>query len=67
MAEFGKKVELTDVVAKYKTPRALICEIDGEEFVVPDSQIDDDSDVYAQGDKGTLIVNEWWAIQAGLV
>lgn len=67
MPEFREKVRLEDAYGKKKTAKALICEIDGDEYAVPDSQIDDDSEVFEEGDEGTLIVNEWWARKAGLV
>lgn len=66
MAEFREKVFFEDAYGKKKTPKALICEIDGDEYIVPDSQIDDDSEVFDEDHEGTLIVNEWWAKKAGL-
>jgi len=32
---------------------------------IPQSQIDDDSEVYQKGDKGTLIISDWWAEKQG--
>ena len=34
---------------------------------IPQSQIDDDSEVWKLGDKGKLVVSEWIAIQKELV
>lgn len=42
----------------------LVVFSDGRERWVPLSQIDDESEVFAQGHEGTLITTEWWAIQA---
>lgn len=67
MRNFREKAYFDDVFAKKKTPKALICEIEDEEFVVPDSQIDEESEVIEEGDEGLLIVNQWWAEQVGLV
>ncbi|MFA4971166.1 MAG: hypothetical protein WC683_01040 [bacterium] len=32
---------------------------------VPQSQVHEDSEVYQEGDEGTLVVSEWWAEQQG--
>lgn len=66
MPDFKDKCEFRDVIAIRKTPKALICLIDTADFVVPDSQIDDDSEVYQEGDEGTLIVSAWWARKEGI-
>lgn len=50
-----------------KTEKALVCIIDGEYIAVPDSQISDSSEIWKPGDKGQLVVNEWWAEKAGLL
>jgi len=34
---------------------------------IPKSQVDDDSEVYKDGDEGTLIVTQWIAEQKGWV
>jgi len=49
------------------TDMALLCNIDGEEVWVPQSQIDVDSEAYALDTEGTLIVTRWWVTQKGLV
>lgn len=64
--DFPNKIHIDNVVAIRKTPRALVCEIDGDTYVVPDSQIDGSSDVIEEGDEGELVVNEWWAHKEGL-
>jgi hypothetical protein len=51
---------------KIATEKAcLIAWDDGEEWF-PNSQIDDDSEVYSQGDEGTFICSDWIAKQKGL-
>lgn len=34
---------------------------------IPQSQIHDDSEVYENGDEGTLVVNMWWAEKQGWI
>lgn len=54
---------------KRETPKALLCEIEGDEYWIPKSQIHDDSEVYDAGEnrEGVLIVSEWIAKQKGLL
>jgi len=56
-----------DVKALRQTEKALLCEIDGAEHWVPQSQIHEDSEVYEAGNEGTLVVTHWWADKNGLV
>lgn len=67
MADFARKVRFEGARGIKATAKALLCEIDGDEQWVPQSQIDDDSEVYEEGGEGALIVSEWWATEAGLV
>lgn len=62
------QTRIEDVVAKHKTDKALLCEIDGEEKWVPLSVIHDDSEVYdaEKNAEGTLVVEEWWARKNGI-
>jgi len=39
-------------------------DLDGETFI-PESQIDEDSEVYKKGTEGDLIVSDWFARQRG--
>jgi hypothetical protein len=50
-----------------ETSKALLVEFEGEKVWIPRSQIHDDSEVYAEGHTGTLIVSRWIAEQKGLV
>lgn len=34
---------------------------------IPQSLVHDDSEVYKPGQKGSLIVPEWWALKEGLI
>lgn len=65
----GKDVyEIEDVIAKSETEKAIrVTHEDGLDIWIPISQIDDDSEVYAQGDTGTLIISKWIAEQKGFI
>jgi len=67
MSEFAHKAKFPDASALRESAKALLVEIEGEESWIPKSQIDDDSEVFAQGDSGMLVVNEWWAEKEGLI
>lgn len=54
-------VTIQNVTVKRETEKALLVEIDGEEHWVPQSQIDDASEVYAMGTEGKLVVTTWFA------
>ncbi len=50
-----------------ETHKAILVVIDDEdEYWIPKSQIDEDSEVYAAGHSGTLIVTTWFAEKEGL-
>jgi hypothetical protein len=67
MPEFRKKAKI-DATAIRETEKAVLCDVGGEKPVwIPQSQIDDDSEVWKAGDAGILIVNEWFAVEKGLV
>lgn len=59
-----------DVLVKHATEKALLVEHEGEELWIPLSQIDGDSEIYAEhqvGEEGVLVVTDWLAEQKGLV
>jgi hypothetical protein len=60
-------VTLEDVKAIAETDLAVLCIIESDEVWVPQSQIDEDSEVFENGTEGTLIVTRWWAEKKGLV
>jgi hypothetical protein len=45
------------------TPKAILIQAKefGEDTWIPQSQVDDGSEVYQEGDEGTLVVKLWWA------
>lgn len=63
----GETVRFADVVAVKGSGKAVLCRIDGAEHWIPQSQIDDESEVWKEGDEGMLVVTEWIATQKGLL
>ena len=49
------------------TPKAILIEYEGVEKWIPQSLISDDSEVWKEGDTGTLVIPEWFARKEGLV
>jgi hypothetical protein len=66
MPEFKERICIDDVTILRTTDMALLCEIDGSEYWIPQSQIDDDSEVWEEGDEGMLVISKWIADQKGL-
>lgn len=66
MTQFRQKVTFEKVEAEKETGDALLCWIDGKKHWIPKSQIDDDSEVFAEGHSGDLVVSEWIATEKGL-
>ena len=60
-------VEFEDVLCKAASPKAILVVIEGTEYWIPQSQVDDDSEVWAKGDEGTLVITEWIAMQKGIL
>ena len=50
-----------------ETEKAIFVDIDGEEFWIPKSAIDEESDVKVEGDEGTLIIKRHLARAKGLL
>ena len=59
-------VRIEDVYAKKKTDKALVCVIEGDEYIIPDSQITEDSEVWQEGQTGELVITDWIAAKKGL-
>lgn len=59
-------VDIRDVVCEAETDKAILVSIECEDYWIPKSQIDDDSEVYKKGTEGTLIISDWFAKKAGL-
>ena len=56
-----RTVSIEDVECVKETAQAICCVIDGEEKWIPKSVIGDDSEVFEEGDEGTLVIHEWFA------
>jgi hypothetical protein len=50
-----------------ETEKALLCEIEGENYWIPKSQIRDDSEVFEQGTEGKLVIPRWLAEEKNLL
>lgn len=66
MPRFPQQHIIEDVTVIKETEKALLCLIDGEEIWIPQSQVDDDSEVWAGGDEGKLVISKWIAEQKEL-
>jgi hypothetical protein len=67
MSNSDDPVTLLEVTCKRETDQAILCIIDKREVWVPKSQVHDDSEVYAQGHEGKLVISAWFADKEGLV
>lgn len=65
--EGSEPVRFDNTRAIKATKMALLCSIDGDDVWIPISQITDDSEVFREGDEGTLVITWWLAYQKGLV
>jgi len=63
--DFTHKVHIDGVEALRSTDKAVLCDIEGDLIWIPQSQIDADSEVWEQGDSGTLVISEWIAKEKG--
>jgi hypothetical protein len=63
----AKHVSLGGVSVLKESEKALLIDFEGEEHWIPKSQVHDDSDVYEEGDLGTIIISRWIAGQKGLL
>lgn len=58
--------EFSDAECIAETDKAILVRLDGEEHWIPKSVVHDDSEVFANGDAGELVVMEWFAKKNGL-
>lgn len=67
MRPAGEDVEFESAAGLRDTPKALLVQLSDKRHVwVPKSQISEDSEVYAPGHTGSLLVSEWWCSREGL-
>lgn len=64
----NEPVEIEGCKATRETDKALLVEVEetGEEYWIPKSQIQDDSEVYEKGHEGKLVLPRWLAKEKGL-
>lgn len=67
MPDFHNKASFPDVTCVRQSDAAILCCIDGKEIWIPQSQVDDSSEVYEAGQEGELVVSQWIAEQKKLV
>ena len=63
----SETVEIEDVTVTAETELALLCLIDDKQHWIPKSVVDEDSEVSADGETGTIVLLRWFAEKAGLV
>lgn len=56
-----------DVTCIAESDKAILVDIEGEEFWIPKSEVDDDSEVWSDGDEGDLIISTFIARKRGLI
>ncbi len=67
MPSFPNKAKFENVRCIRESASAILCAIDGDEIWIPQSQVDDDSEVFGKNHHGTLIVSQWIAEEKSLV
>ena len=60
-------VEFDNCKVTRETDKAILCEIDGESYWIPQSHVHENSEVWREGDEGKLVITEWIAIEKKLV
>jgi hypothetical protein len=58
--------EVDDVRIRSETQAALLVAVGKRLIWVPKSQVLEGSEVWAEGDEGTLVIPEWLAIERGI-
>lgn len=60
-------MEIEDAKCIRDSEQAILVEapIFDEPTWIPQSQVDEDSEVYEKGTSGTLIISDWWARKQG--
>ncbi len=57
---------IDDARATGETDKGIWVDIDGDDHFIPQSQIDEDSEVWKKGDEGVLIITDWLADERGM-
>jgi hypothetical protein len=62
MSDDGDEMVVFDeVIVKAATKKAILCEIEGEDYWIPRSQLGDETDVDESGDAGQIAIPKWLA------
>jgi hypothetical protein len=66
---YGDTVSFEGVLCKKATDKAILVEIEDEEYWIPLSHVSDDSEVFddEENASGRLVVTEWIAQQKSLI
>ncbi len=67
MSEARKDDVHLDARCLRETDKAILVEIDGDEYWIPQSQVSEDSEVWKEGDEGDLVISSWIAKQKQLI
>jgi len=67
MPDFKTKAAFPDCKVVDSSDLAIKVDIDGTLYWIPQSQVDDDSELWENGQEGTLVLSEWIAKEKGLV
>ena len=67
MRDSDATVTFEDCEVLIERPFALLCVINDAEKWIPKSQVHSSSEVIGEGDKGDLVISEWYATKEGLV
>jgi hypothetical protein len=65
--EWNEAFAIEDCEVLRKAGKTVIVDVEGDELMIPFSQIDDNSEVYEVGDTGTMLINPWLARKLGLL
>lgn len=63
----SRTVGYEDVECIAQSDLAILVIIEGDEYWIPQSQVDDDSEVWKKGDEGTLVITQYIAEKKGLI
>lgn len=61
-----KNVSILEVQCLGESAKAILVAVNGDEHWIPKTQVHDDSDVFAKGHTGKLVISKWIAIQREL-
>lgn len=60
-------IEIEDVLVVEEREKSLLVLYEGEEVLIPRSQISDASEVQGEGDEGILVIPRWLARDRGML